>query len=161
GSRDLRFRTDVEFVADQNARGMNPLFRRAVYGFEPIGKASPHTMCFGGNHPGAACGPFVGQAASTAFVASLGKTNTIHWLIPPGDYEGRVPVSDQLDLPFDTTVHYVTGHLHPYGKSLELVDKTEGNTVFTIHSADRKDRLGVERMEEWSSVEGVQMKKDH
>ncbi|MBC8109182.1 MAG: hypothetical protein H7Z14_21530, partial [Anaerolineae bacterium] len=86
GSRKVRFLTSVDFVRDASVpkgKPITPLFRRAIYGFEPIDRASPHTMCTGGNHPGAACGPFVGKAASNSFVASLGTTNTIHWMIPP------------------------------------------------------------------------------
>ena len=103
----------------------------------------------------------IGQAASSAFVASLGKTNTIHWLIPPGHFESRVPVTDQLDIPYDTTAHYVTGHLHPYGKSLSLIDKTSKETLFTITSSDFTDKLGVAAMTQWSSTEGVELHKDH
>ena len=68
-------------------------------------------MCSGGDQPGMACGPFIGKAASNSFLASLGKTNTIHWLIPPGHYESHVPIKEQLDLPYDTSVHFVTAHL--------------------------------------------------
>lgn len=163
----VRFRTTIQFRDDARATSagtMKPLFRRSVYAFEPIGKASPHVMCTGGDHPGAACGPMspiVGQAASSAFVASLGKTNTIHWLIPPGHFESRVPVTDQLNLPYDTTAHYVTGHLHPFGKSLELFDKTAKESIFKIRSKDFEDKLGVAEMDEWSSLEGAKLLKDH
>ena len=158
----VRFLTNVHFSEDTN--NLKPLFRRCVYAFEPIGKASPHmAMCMGmaGDHPGAACGPMIGKAASSAFVASLGKTNTIHWLIPPGHYESHVNVTDQLELPFDTTAHYVTGHLHPFGRSIKLVDKTADQTIFTINAEDFSDKLGVAHMDEWSSTEGIELFKDH
>ena len=29
-----------------------------------------------------------------------------------------------MNLPYDTEAHYVTGHLHPFGRSIELFDKT-------------------------------------
>src|SRR5439155_21982320 len=106
-------------------------------------------------------GPMIGAAASSAFVASIGKTNSIHWLIPPGHYQSRVDVTDQIDLPYDTTVHYVTGHLHPFGRSIALIDKTADKTVFTIASSDFSDKLGVERMDEWSSTDGIELSKDH
>ena len=162
GSRDIRFRTHIDFSLDSSSRQpMHPLFRRALYGYEPIGKASPHTMCSGGSHPGAACGPFVGKAASNAFVASLDKTNTIHWLIPPGDYESHVPVTDQLDLPYDTTVHYVTAHLHPHALSLTLHDMTENKDIFTLRPTDFQGRTGVDKIEELSLPQGVMVFKDH
>ncbi len=122
-------------------------------------------MCAGGD-AGASCGPAAptstgGKSASSGFVASVGKTNTVHWLIPPGKYQSRVAVDDQLDLPYDTTAHYVSGHLHPYAKSLALVDKTSGREVFVIRSKDFSDRIGVAEMEQWSSPQGVLLEKSH
>jgi hypothetical protein len=159
----LRFRTNVHFVreADVKSSPMKPLFRRALYAYEAIGKESPHTMCMGGDNAGAACGPFIGKAASNAFLSSLGRTNTAHWLIPPGHFESHVDVTNQMELPYDTAVHYVTAHLHPYGKCVSLVDKTDAKTLFTIHASDYDDRLGVREMEQWSSAEGVALVKDH
>jgi hypothetical protein len=127
----------------------------------------PDMMCAGGD-AGATCGPAApaatgagARSASSGFVASVGKTNTVHWLIPPGIYQSRVDVTDQLDLPYDTTAHYVTGHLHPYAKSLALVDKTTGREVFVIRSKDFSDRIGVAEMEQWSSVAGTPLEKSH
>jgi hypothetical protein len=159
----LKFRSNIHFVRDIDvkAQPMKPLFRRALYAYEPIGQASTHTMCMGGTNAGAACGPFVGKAASNAFLASLGKTNTVHWLIPPGHFESHVDITDQMELPYDTTAHYVTAHLHPFGKSVSLVDKTTGKTLFAIHATDYDNRLGVQSMEQWSSAEGVDLMKDH
>jgi len=161
--QQLRFKTVVNYVRDgaPAARDMKPLFRRVVYGFEPIGRISPHAVCASTLHPGAACGAFVGRSASNAFVDSIGKTNTIHWLIPPGAYESHVPVTEQLGLAYDTTAHYVTAHLHPFGKSIKLVDLTEKKTVFTIGSQDFGDRLGVARMDELVLPQGVELHTDH
>ena len=85
----------------------------------------------------------------------------MHWLIPPGRYESHVPVTEQLAVPYDTTAHYATGHLHPYAKSLALVDTTAQRTLFTIHSRDFDDRIGVAEMEELSLPQGVELFKDH
>jgi hypothetical protein len=181
---DVRVRTTVSF-ADPEKAPLKPLFRRAVYAYErlattpttaPSAPASsawtsrtssglPGMMCVGGD-AGASCGPATPTAAgpksaSSGFVASVGKTNTVHWLIPPGKYESRVVVTDQLDLPYDTTAHYVTGHLHPYAKSLALVDKTSAQEIFIIRSTDFSDRIGVGEMEQWSSPAGVLLEKAH
>jgi hypothetical protein len=159
----LRFKTNVQFVRDGEVKQpMKALFRRALYGYEPIGKASPHAaMCMGGMDRGATCGPFVAEKASNAFNKSLGKTNTVHWMIPPGKYESRVDVTEQLDLPFDTTAHYVTGHLHPFGESIQLVDKTTNEVVLEVKAKDWSDKRGVEAMEEISSQEGIKLYRDH
>lgn len=162
GARRVRFRTTISFTPDgARDRPMTPLFRRALYAYEPIGKRSPYTMCQSADHPGAACGMFVGQGASNAFLDSIGKTNTMHWMIPPGRYESRVPVTDQLELPADTTAHYVTAHLHPYARFVSLVDTTTGMTLFTIWSKDFADRRGVAHIDEWRSIDGVPLHGTH
>jgi len=156
-----RFRTKVFYVPD-GARPMHPVFRRALYGYEPMGHAVKDGACMGGSHPGQACGPFQGRTASShGFVQSVGPEKTIHWLVSPGEYESHTPIDDQLDLPFDTTVHYVTGHLHPFGVSLALRDLTTNETLFTIYAKDWDDKLGVAQMDEISSPEGIPLHHDH
>jgi hypothetical protein len=160
---EVRFRTTVDFVKDRDVeREMKPLFRRAVYGYEPLAGTIDPVLCKDAVHPGEGCGPFLGEAASgKGFVESLGEQNTIHWMVPPGRYESRTVVTDQLMLPFETTVHYVTAHLHPYGVSLTLIDLTSGETLFEIQSTDFEDRLGVATMGEMSFPEGVTLHADH
>jgi hypothetical protein len=156
-----RFRTKVEYVPD-GREPMHPVFRRALYGYEPMGHAVKDGACTMGSHPGQACGPFRGRTASKhGFVQSVGPDKTIHWLVSPGKYESRTPIDDQLDLPFDTTVHYATGHLHPFGVSLGLQDVTTGDTLFVIRARDWDDRLGVAHMDEISSEQGIPLHKDH
>ncbi len=104
-------------------------------------------------HPGATC--CVSNASSEGFVPQFGPDNTVHWMTPPGKHTYRSEVSAQMDLPFDTTVHYVTGHLHPFGKAMKLIDLETGKLVFQITAACLQDRLGVSAMSEITALEGV------
>jgi hypothetical protein len=81
-------------------------------------------------------------------------------MVPPGRRQYRSEVTPQLRLPFDTTAHYVTGHLHPFGEALRLIDLESGETVFEVTSRSLEDRLGVEWMSEWQSAEGVPLTQD-
>jgi hypothetical protein len=76
-------------------------------------------------------------------------------MVPPGKHLYRSQVTAQMDLPFDTTVHYVTGHLHPFGTALTLIDLETGMTVFTITARSYRDRLGVASVSEIASAHGV------
>ncbi len=104
-------------------------------------------------HPGATC--CVANASPEGVVDQFGQENTVHWMVPPGKHLYRTEVTKQMNLPFDTTVHYVTGHLHPYGESLKLVDLESGQTVFEIKAGCFHDRLGVATMSEILSKEGI------
>lgn len=183
--RDVRMQTRIAYqrsVAGQPPP--RALFRRALYVYQQytdkkvvaaelpnIDPAHLGEFCaencpvnqqvMGGNqfgedlsrHPGASC--CVPNASVDGVVSQFGLENTTHWIVPPGRHQYRSEVTPQLRLPFDTTVHYVTGHLHPLGKSLRLVDLETGETVFEITSRSFEDRLGVDWMSEWDSTEGV------
>ena len=91
----------------------------------------------------------------------FGSDNTIHWMVPPGKHSFRTDVTAQMELPYDTTAHLITGHLHPYGKSMRLIDKKSGKVLFEITSQDFADKVGVLRMSEIVSQVGVPLRKDH
>lgn len=110
------------------------------------------------HHPGAKC--CVVNASQNGITDQFGAKNTVHWMVPPGDHQYRTDVTRQLQLPFDTTVHYVTGHLHPFGISLTLTDLDRGETIFEITTDDYQDRLGVERMTELESRPGIPIHRD-
>lgn len=109
-------------------------------------------------HPGATC--CVTNASSDGVVAQFGQQNTIHWMVPPGRHVYRSEVTEQLNLPCDTTVHYVTGHLHPYGKRLWLRDLATGEIIFEITGENYEDRLGVARISEIATPAGVPISKN-
>ena len=104
-------------------------------------------------HPGASC--CVKSASQGGIVDQFGPENTIHWMVPPGRHRYRTEVTEQLDLPFDTTVHYVTGHLHPFGESLKLVDIQTKTVLLDVSAESFSDRLGVAKMSELHSRGGI------
>lgn len=121
--------------------------------------ATPSRFAAGpADHPGATC--CVANASKGGLLRQFGPEHTIHWMVPPGQHTYRSEVTDQFELPFDTTAHYVTGHLHPYGVSLELIEMESGEVVFSIESEDFDDRVGVRLMTELKSERGVWLEKD-
>jgi hypothetical protein len=109
-------------------------------------------------HPGENC--CVMNASAGGVVEQFGEQHTVHWMVPPGEHRFRTEVTEQLRLPFETAAHYVTGHLHPMGTSLRLVDLEIGETVFEITAKCLEDRLGVVEMSEITSVEGIGLHRD-
>ncbi len=110
-------------------------------------------------HPGASC--CVVNASEGGIIQQFGDANTIHWMVPPGRHVYRSEVTEQLKLPGTTSAHYITGHLHPTGEWLKLVDLTTGETVVSIESKDFDDRWGVKQMTEIASEEGIVIHEDH
>lgn len=88
-----------------------------------------------------------------------GKEITAHWVVRPG-YERRETVLGRM-FPIDTTAHYISVHMHNYGKSLELVDETTGETVFKSICTPSADGHGLAKTTSFSSESGVRVYKDH
>lgn len=109
-------------------------------------------------HPGATC--CVTTASEDGLMPQFGKENTIHWMVPPGRHQYRTEVTEQMLLPKDTNAHYVTGHLHPYGESIVLRDVESREVIFSVKAECLDDRLGVARMDEYKSSEGIKLSRN-
>lgn len=163
----VRHKVTVDFVRDRDAKTpMKPLFATNAYGMKLLeGKdgrfGSPFTepaekgvSCLPGEHAPAAAG-------SSVYPDSFGRTFSGHWVVKPGREVNHTDVTQALSLPFDTTIHYINIHLHPFAQSLELRDTTTGRTVFKSRVTNPRGRIGLEEVESLSSAEGLPVYKDH
>ncbi len=83
-------------------------------------------------------------------------------MVPPGRHEYRHVIHEGLRIPYDeTTIHVVTGHLHPYGESIELRDATENKSLFKARAETAKDRVALTLLEAYTSAEGFPVYTDH
>jgi hypothetical protein len=184
-SQKVRIKSRIDYTHARNTRA---LFRRSVYVHQQFREvpAAPAAMQSSVAHAGAACGQScnrnqlspnpsmfvdlaapvhpgatccVSNASAGGLMQQFGGDNTIHWLVPPGRHSYRTDVTAQIELPYDTTAHLITGHLHPYGKSVRLVDKHSGKVIFEITSQDFSGKIGVQHMSEIVSTEGVPIRK--
>ena len=130
------------------------LFRRALYVLQPNDPSTnmgPKCMATSPTqHIGAGC---------VEFNPPQGLTN--HWMISPGHHVYKTEITPQLNLPFDTTIHYATIHVHPFARGIELRDLTTDKTVFRLNSKDWPDRIGVAHVDEIKSNAGIRIFRDH
>jgi hypothetical protein len=87
------------------------------------------------------------------------KEVTAHWVVRPG-YEKRESSLGRL-IPMDSTAHYISVHMHNFGKSLELYDVTAGETVFKSLCTPTTDGYGLAATTCYSSEKGVKVYRDH
>ena len=150
---DVRMRTKLHTIAaGEPDAPSKALFRRALYVLQPRNGTGSRPICMAGatQHSGAGCAEF--QPAA-------GLTN--HWIVARGRHVYTTEITPQLNLPFDTTVHYATMHVHPFARAMELRDLTTGAVVMRLGSQDWPDRLGVAHVDELKSIEGVPIHRDH
>jgi len=162
----VRMRSRLHSVSDgEPSAPTKALFRKALYVLQPQSARvsdNASTAMKMPTHVGAGCADFCAvNASAVSTVGPSGAGQTLHWLVPPGKHTYRTEITSQLVVPFDTTVHYATFHIHPYGKSLRMRDLTTGEVVLNLTSRDWPDRLGVAHVDEMKSTDGVPIQASH
>ena len=89
----------------------------------------------------------------------FGRKFSAHWIVKPGRHEYRIS-SNEL-VPYDTTVHYVAVHLHPFSESMELRDVTTDETIYTSKVKNTPNMIGLAHVDSYSSVEGFKLYHSH
>ena len=91
----------------------------------------------------------------------MGRKFSGHWVVPPGREVNRTLVTHLMRVPYDTTVHYIAIHLHPFAESLELRDLSTGKTLFKSAARNFDDRIGLSNVDHFTSEEGMAVFADH
>lgn len=162
-SLGVRHQVRIDYVRDAEVEGeIQALFPSSAYGLTLLEGEDGY---FGVRRPDEeAHGPgcLAGQNASPhEYEDGLGRTFTGHWVVEPGREENRTLVTRLMNLPFDTEIHYIAVHLHPFAESLELRDLTTGEIVFHSKAENYDDKIGLARVDYFSSREGLPVYRDH
>lgn len=159
----VRQRVTVHFVRDRALRhSLVPLYQRGVNTLVHLdGPAGGFNMDAAEemmhDHGGAE-----GMAADTLpYHDKQGRTFAGHWIVKPGREVRRTPINGWLQMQEDMKVHYVSVHLHPFAESVALRDVTTGETVLASKAENRSDRIGLARVDQIASPEGITLHKDH
>ncbi len=162
---EVRHKVRIDFMRDKDLSApLKPLFTSSAYGLVLLDGENPY---FGlekeeTDEHAHGTGCLVGfNADNHTYGDRLGQKFTGHWVVPPGRQVNRTLVTQLMNLPFDTTIHYIAVHLHPFAESLELYDLTADQTVFKSHAENRKEGIGLNHVDAFSSIEGVPVFKDH
>jgi len=164
---DVRQRVTLAFVRDADlTEPMRPLVQHGVFGLTLVEGADGHFGIKPGqadesrHGPGCSLADDVGHPGG--FVQDRhGRRFSSFWVVPPGRHSYHTRVTDQLALPYDTTVHFAAAHLHPFAESLQLFDITTGKTVLRLAAKQRENGAGLAEVERYSSAQGVPLFADH
>ncbi len=159
----VRHKTTIEFVRDAELQApMKPLFQHAAQGMVLIDGRDGYYDISRGNPEEHGEGCSVGNNAGGVLQRDrFGREFAGHWQVPPGRQVNHTLVTGFMALPFDTTVHYIAVHLHPFAESLTLRDLTVGKDVFRSETRSPTQRIGLEHVEHFSSRKGIPIYKRH
>jgi len=162
---EVRHKVTVDFVRDADLpRPMKPLFQLSANGMVLV---SGRDGYFGVADPDAAQhgpGCLPGESATEPqgrYADAFGRRFAGHWLVKPGREVNHTNVTKFLRLPFDTTVHYIAVHLHPYAESLELRDITANKSLYLSKARAPEGKIGLDHVDHYSSPEGIPLYVDH
>ncbi|MDX1701043.1 MAG: hypothetical protein R3250_10515, partial [Melioribacteraceae bacterium] len=96
-------------------------------------------------------------------VYSDDKGNTLsgHWVIFPGRKSYTSNVTEQLALNDSTSMHHIAVHLHPFAEELSLRDITADRILFNSKAYNYSDKIGLQKVDSYSSSEGEMLYPDH
>jgi hypothetical protein len=161
----VRHRTRVRYVRDGDlTKPMKPLVQRgtfvmvslkdgAVYSVEDPNETIAEASCQEGAVPP--------NVEGHVYKDDLNRPFAGHWVVPPGRHEYHMLVTEQMQLPYDTTLHFIGVHVHPYSESLELRDLNTGETVWKSEQRNLTGRVGLEWIDYFSQEKGLPIYKDH
>jgi hypothetical protein len=160
---NVRHKLTFRFVEDSKVKGeMIPLFTKSGVVLKALEEENVH---YGADHQDemAGGGCLVGNPAvdDGKFEDENGHPFTPHWVVNKGVEKNQTVVTEMLDLPYDTTIHYILAHVHPFCESLELRDLTTGESVVKLEMKQESGKIGLSHTEHFQSVEGLPLYKDH
>ncbi len=159
---DVRHKVSIEYLRDDDVDGMTALYPSAAYGLALLDGENGYYGVREADEEQHGPGCMVGETASDhEYHDGQGRTFTGHWLVKPGREVNRTLVTELMRLPYDTTLHYVAVHLHPFAESLELRDLTTDETLFSSSARNFEDKIGLAHVDYFSSVEGIRLYQDH
>jgi len=165
-SFEVRHKVSIEYIRDADLKvPLKPLFQLSANAMVLVEGTDGH---FGlppeadPNVHGTGC--LVGTSASDTgglFRDDYGRRFSAHWQVKPGREVNHTNVTRFMNAPFDTTVHYIAVHLHPFAESLELRDLTTGKTLYHSRTRPAEGRIGLAHVDYYTSAEGIPIYKSH
>lgn len=162
---EVRHKITIHFERDRNVEiPMQALFMKSANGLVITEDSSGYYNV----DPDAASEHVHGEQAIHGIRAggsirtdSYGQKFAGFWVVPPGRQETRTLVTNWMNLPFDTDVHYIASHVHPFAEYMELRDLSEDASVFRSNVVNSAGKIGVDHVEYYSSTKGYPLYADH
>ncbi|MCH7592204.1 MAG: hypothetical protein IH989_05450 [Planctomycetes bacterium] len=92
-----------------------------------------------------------------------------HWMVPPGRHTYRSALTrpmfrspgNSLGISEGTRIHFMRPHLHGYGESVALIDKTTGETIWKGFAENAKELRHIVSVDIYSDADGIPLYPSH
>ena len=159
----IRHKVTINYLVDRELeREMKPLFMKAANGLVLINGDNGYYNVEMPDKTIHGEGCLIGDSASGKVrTDKYGRDFTGHWVLKPGKQINKTLVTNWMNLPFDTKLHYIAVHLHPFAELLELRDLTGDKTIFKSLVTSYKNSIGIDHVDYYSSEAGIPLYKNH
>ncbi len=159
----VRHKVMINYLFDHELeREMKPLFMKAANGLVLVNGENGYYNVDVPDKSLHGEGCLIGHSASGKVrTDKYGREFAGHWVLKPGRQSNKTLVTNWMNLPFDTTLHYIAVHLHPFAEFLELRDLTANKSVFKSTVTGFKNSIGIDHVDYYSSESGIPLYKDH
>jgi len=147
---DLKFKVTLSYVNNRDL--VQPMKVLRQTGID-IRVPAQYPNCDDSNKKNNRCGIFHADETGNSF--------NFHWLVAPGRHSYWQTMDGNTFIPFDTTAHFIAMHMHPYAESMELIDRTTGETLFKGYARHYPNNQDIESFESFSSEEGIPLYRNH
>ena len=135
GTYYVRHRVTVEYIENKEVKlPLLPLFSHAGMVIQSL---TPQVVSWDEKPAKKTCGCCKSLSVGDRYPTgmgyiqdSLGQKFASHWKVPPGKQESFTPLHSFMPLPYKTTIHAFSPHVHPYADFLAIVDaRTKADVV--------------------------------
>lgn len=151
----IKHEVTIDYTNDNSL--IKPLLSRTVFIMLPYDKADPFKSPL--DPAKDFCIPV--ETKNHSYEDEKGNTLSGHWVIPTGINTYRSSIDNQLQIKDSLRLHAAAVHIHPFATALILFDKTENKPLFTSKIINHADKIGLSKIDFFSSETGVWMYKNH
>lgn len=94
-------------------------------------------------------------------VCSNSGSDPTMFFVPPGRHVYEAPIQNPAFFKNAGNIHYIKLHLHAYGESMSLIDKTENKVLWKGYAQNSTEKALVTTVSNYSSSEGIAIDPTH
>lgn len=155
--KDIFKKVKHKISIDYDTKNLKPLMSRITYIMLPFNKKDPYKEP---SSPGEdLCIPV--ETKNHTYTDEKGNMLSGHWIIPIGKNTYKSNINEQLQIKDSLCLHAAAIHVHPFAEKIRLWDKTSGQDILVSYITNHKDRIGLEKIEDFISEKGVWLYAHH
>lgn len=155
--KDIFLKVKHKISIDYETENLKPLMSRITYIMLPFDKKDPYKEP---TSPGEDfCIPV--ETKNHTYSDESGNMLSGHWIIPIGKNTYKSNINEQLQITDSLRLHAAAIHVHPLAEKIRLWDKTVGKDILVSNIVNHKNRIGLEKIEDFASEEGIWLYANH